>query len=181
MQCPSTFAAEEASDADPAESLRARYAALTEQLEDNQFQQPLYLQSAESSGNLAGDIYARVDYPFAIVDAALNDPTHWCDVLILHVNTKYCRASQLDADTALQVNIGTKYEQPLEDTYRLDFVYHASKTTRDYFRVLLSADRGPLATHDYRILMEAVSVGTNQTFLHFTYSYAYGLAGRFGL
>jgi hypothetical protein len=53
--------------------------------------------------------------------------------------------------------------------------------TPDYFQLLLTASKGPLATHDYRILMEAVSLGSEQTFLHFTYSYAYGLAGRFAM
>ena len=39
------------------------------------------------------DIYARIDSPFATVRAALNNPGDWCDILILHVNTKYCRAA----------------------------------------------------------------------------------------
>src|SRR6202051_88168 len=83
--------------ADDAASLRDKYQSLAQQLKHNQFQRPLYLESAESPSTLKGDIYAVVAYPFATVNGALNDPAqgpaNWCDVLILHLNTKYCHAS----------------------------------------------------------------------------------------
>ena len=52
-------------------SLRARYGALQEQLSHNQFQRPLYMDSSETPGGVAGEIYALVNYPFATVGAAL--------------------------------------------------------------------------------------------------------------
>jgi len=52
---------------------------------------------------LTGDIYALVDHPFGDVDAAFNGTAHWCDVLILHINTKYCRASTDKAGAVLTV------------------------------------------------------------------------------
>ena len=63
--------------------LRAKYLELNKKLSNNQFQRALYLNSTESSHDLKGEIYAVVDYPFATVNLALNDPAHWCDVLIL--------------------------------------------------------------------------------------------------
>jgi hypothetical protein len=151
LQCASASASAETSDAHSAESLRARYAALTEQLQHNQFHQPLVLDSSESSGALTGNIHARLAHPFAVVDAALRDPTHWCDVLILNVNTKYCHVSTSDAGIVLTLNIGKKTPQPLEDTYRLDFTYRVAASADDYFQVQLDADKGPLSTRDYRI------------------------------
>src|SRR5450631_1776750 len=62
--------------------LRAKYAELVDQLYNNQFHRTIYLESAESSRDLRGDIYALVDYPFADVKTTLNGPAHWCDVLI---------------------------------------------------------------------------------------------------
>jgi hypothetical protein len=47
--------------------------------------------------------------------------------------------------------------------------------------VELNADSGPMSTKDYRIVLEAVSIGGNRTFLHLTYSYGYGLAGRLAM
>lgn len=59
-----------------AASLHAQYASLAERLQHNPFQRALSLDSSESSDELKGDIYARVDYPFATVSKALNDPVH---------------------------------------------------------------------------------------------------------
>ena len=168
-------------DTHSAVSLRAKYAALGEQLDNNQFQRTLYLDSTESSRDLKGDIYALVEYPFAQVNAALNGPAHWCDVLMLHINTKYCRASTDKAGTVLAVSIGRKYDQPLDKAYRVEFAYRVAATTPDYLEVQLTSETGPLGTSDYRILLEAVSVGSERTFLHFTYSYDYDLVGRLAM
>jgi hypothetical protein len=181
LQCASASASAETSDAHSAESLRAHYAAMMEQLQHNQFHQPLVLDSSESSGALTGSIYARLSHPFAVVDAALRDPKDWCDVLILNVNTKYCHVSTSNAGTVLTLNIGKKTPQRLEDTYRLDFTYRVAAAADDYFQVQLDADKGPLSTRDYRILMEAVALDDGETFLHLTYSYAYGFAGRLAM
>lgn len=168
-----------------ADTLRAKYAALSNQLQRNQFDQPLYLDSSESSGQVAGDIYARLDYPFAKVKVALNDTAHgpdnWCDVLILHLNTKGCRASNNDTGTMLLVHIGTKDEQALDDAYPVKFTYQVVASTEDYFRIVLSAKDGPLGTSDYRIMLEAVDIKQGHTFLHLTYAYSYGLAGSLAM
>ncbi|NDP38550.1 MAG: hypothetical protein GZ093_07335 [Rhodoferax sp.] len=168
-------------DTDSAASLRARYLALTPQLSSNQFKRPLYLHSVESPKHLRGEIYALVDYPFAAVNQAFNDPTHWCDMLILHINTKYCQASTRPTGTLLAVSIGKKDYQPLGQAYRVNFAYRVATSTPDYFDVGLSAKTGPLGTSDYRIRLDAVSVPGNKTFLHITYSYAYNLAGRLAM
>jgi hypothetical protein len=163
------------------EPLRAKYAELGEQLRNNAFQRALYLDSSQSSTDLKGEIYAVVDYPFDIVNGALNNPAHWCDVLILHINVKYCNASRRADGTVLTVNIGRKFFQPLEDAYRLDFNYRAVVTTPAYFAVELNADDGPLSTHDYRIWIEATSLEDGRTFLHVTYAYEFGLIGRLAM
>jgi hypothetical protein len=161
--------------------LRAKYTELGKQLRNNQFQRALYLNSAESSHDLKGEIYAVVDYPFATVNVALNNPTHWCDVLILHLNIKYCHAFSNKAGTVLTVNLGRKYNQPLADTYRVEFNHRGVITAPDYFAMELNAEKGPLSTHDYRIWIEATSVKDGRTFLHFTYAYAFGLTGRLAM
>jgi hypothetical protein len=161
--------------------LRARYAGLASQLEQNQFRRPLHLDSVESSTHLKGDIYALVDYPFAVVNSALNDPTHWCDVLILHINTKYCHGSTGKSGSMLTVRIGKKHDQPLDEAHRVDFAYTTAAATPEYFDIRLNAKTGPLGTSDYRIMLEAVSVEGGKTFLHLTYSYAFNLAGRLAM
>ena len=168
-------------DANSAASLRAKYDGLQNRLSHNQFQRPLYLDSSETSDSVTGDIYARINYPFATVRAALNNPGDWCDILILHVNTKYCRASSGNQGAVLNVSIGKKYDEPLEKAYRVDFAYRVAAQTANYLQVRLNADVGPFSTRDYRIVLEAVPVETGRTFIHFSYSYTYGLVGRLAL
>ena len=168
-------------DADSAASLRARYGALRDQLSHNQFQRPLYMDSSETQGSVTGDIYAVVDYPFATAGAALDGPARWCDILSLHLNIKYCRASASSQGSILNVNIGRKHDQPLADAYRVDFAYRVAAETPDYLKVRLNADAGPLNTHDYRIMLEAAPLESGATFIHLRYSYAYGLAGRLAM
>jgi hypothetical protein len=165
--------------------LRDKYQSLTQQLAQNQFQRPLYLESQELPSALDGNIYGVVNYPFAVVNDTLNHPTqgpaNWCDVLILHLNIKYCHASTSASGTVLAVNIGKKTEESLSSSYRLQFNYRPAASTPDYFRVELSAATGPLSTKDYRIVLEAIPVGDSRTFIHLTYAYGYGTAGRLAM
>ncbi len=168
-------------DAKSAATLRAKYDGLQNRLSRNQFQRPLYLDSGETSDSVTGDIYARINYPFAAVLAALNNPADWCDILILHVNTKYCRPSSGSQGAVLNVSIGKKYDEPLEKAYRVDFAYRVAAQTANYLQVRLNAEVGPFGTRDYRIVLEAVPLESGQTFIHFSYSYTYGLVGRVAL
>jgi hypothetical protein len=43
--------------------------------------------------------------------------------------------------------------------------------------VELTANNGPLSTHDYRIWIEATPIKDKRTFIHFSYAYSFGLAG----
>ena len=81
----------------------------------------------------------------------------------------------------LTLNIGKKYFQPLADTYRIEFKYQDIITTPNYFAAEFDAKEGPLGTSDYRILIEATPLKDGHTFLHFTYAYSFGLAGRLAM
>jgi len=168
-------------DAVSAAALRTRYDTLQNQLNQNQYKKPLYLESAENPGSVTGDIYARVEHPFAISRAALNGADRWCGIMMLHLNTKHCQALNNAGGSVLQVHIGKKHDQPVDDAYRLDFAYRVATNTPDYLKVMLTADAGPLGTREYRVILEAVPLENGTTFLHFTYSYGYGVAGRLAL
>jgi hypothetical protein len=164
--------------AQDATSLRTRHADLREQLASNQFQRPLYLESSESSGELKGDIYARVEQPYAVIGPALQAMDHWCDILILHLNVKSCRASTAKAGDTLALNIGRKFDRPQSDTYLLEFLHKVVATRPDYLQVVLSAEEGPLGTSRYRIVLEVAKLDAERSFLHLSYSYDYGMMAR---
>ena len=39
------------------------------------------------------NVTARMNHPFSAVAATFKRVDNWCDVMILHLNTKYCRAT----------------------------------------------------------------------------------------
>lgn len=179
--CSAGLALASVPDTQSAAALHAKYASLGERLHHNPFRRALALDSSESSNDLEGDIYALVDYPFSTVSTALKGAEDWCDVLILHINTKYCHAKTDKTRTALTVYIGKKTPQPFKNAHPIEFSYRVTAAKADYLEIQLDARKGPLSTRDYLIQLQAVPIGNDQTFLHLTYSYAYGMAGRLAM
>ena len=164
--------------AQDAPSLKARHEALREALSGNAFQRPLVLESSEREDSLQGDIYARIDLPMAAVAPALTGIDHWCEIVMLHLNVKQCRVGDPRAADALQLIIGQKHDQPLEQAYRFGFAYRVVASRPDYLQVQLTADEGPLGTSRYRIMLELAALDERRSFLHLSYSYGYGLVAR---
>lgn len=159
-------------------ALQARYSALQEQLRNSGFKRPLLLESTQSSDDLKGDVWAVVEYPFATVSQALQGTGHWCDILILHLNVKHCRASSNAGAEGLSLSVGRKFDQALSDAYRVEFTYRVTAAGADYLQLQMSAENGPLSTRNYRIGIEAVPLDQRRTFLHMSYAYDYGFAAK---
>jgi hypothetical protein len=170
-----------AAHAQDAAALKARHAFLREQLTVNQFQRPLYLESSQSATELKGDIYALIEQPHAVVGPALQRIDHWCDILILHLNVKRCRASSQAAGETLSLNIGRKSDQPVADAYRFEFLYKVAAARPDYLQIALNAEDGPLGTSHYRIVLEVVALDSRRSFLHMAYAYTYGVTASMAM
>ena len=157
--------------------LRSKYTQLRDELRNNAFQRAMVVESAETDGTLRGDVYAVLDHPYARVSQGMRDPAQWCEIMILPFNTKHCQAGE----DRLSVRIGRKYDQPLEQAYRIDFWYRNVAAGSDYFESRLTAAQGPLGTRDYRIVVAAIPLDANRTFMHLSYAYGYGTAGRLAM
>ena len=167
--------------AQDAAALQARHAALRQVLERNAYGRPLLLESSERADSLQGDIHARIEWPFAAVGAALQGTGHWCEVLMLHLNTQACRAIDSQAGESLELVIGQKHNQPQDQAYRVEFAYKLVASRPDYMRVLLAADAGPLGTKDYRIVLEVAALDARSSFVHLSYAYGQGVMARVAL
>jgi hypothetical protein len=163
---------------DPAAALLAQHTVLRERLQRSPLPQHLYVESFDRPEASGGDVYGIVDYPIALVTEALSDPAHWCDVLILHLNVKYCHPVSRGGHTVLSVAFGRKHEQPLASTFRVYFDYSAAASRPDYLDVGLHAEQGPLGTGNYSISFSAVGVAKTQSFVHLRYSYTQDTAAR---
>src|SRR4249919_514570 len=160
--------------ASPAAGLQARHEALAGALAHNAFGRPLALESREESRRVSGDVYAVLDYPFATVSRAFASPRSWCEVLILHLNTKSCHAR---AD-ALAVRMGRKNAQGPDSGFALNFAFNADAPRPGYVAARASSASGPLGSRDYRIEMQAIPLAGGRSFMRLHYSYAFSGAAK---
>jgi hypothetical protein len=159
------------SRADPALELQARHELLAGALAHNAFGRPLALESSEQPRQVSGDVYAVLDYPFTTVSRAFSSPHTWCEVLILHMNTKYCRAG---AGNTLSVRMGRKNARDLDDSFALKFAFRADVPRPGYAAARATSASGPLGSRDYRIAMEAMPLPDGRSFMRLHYSYGFG-------
>lgn len=167
--------------AQDAAALRAKHASLREALAASAFQRPLVLDSTQNADDLKGEVYAVVEQPFGVVGAALQRSDQWCALLMLHLNVKGCSTSGKAPAEQLSLAVGRKFDQPLDDTFKVAFAYTLAAAGSDYLRVQMAADEGPVGTRNYRLALEAVPLDEQHSFLHMSYAYGYGTAARFAM
>jgi hypothetical protein len=158
-------------------SLHGKYNDLREELRSNSYGRQMHIDSSQTSNSLQGDIYAVLDHPYDQVKQAMTDPNAWCDIMLLPFNTKACRAS----GNRLSVRIGRKYNQPVADAYPIDFSFNNVSSGAGFLETRLNAGQGPFGTRDYHIDVEAIPLDSGRTFMHMSYAYGFGGAGRFAM
>lgn len=175
-------------EGESAAALLDKHAALAQPLARNPFGRPLVLESVEASNRVTGHAYAVLDFPFNAVSAQFKNPQQWCETMILHLNTKYCRASgpvpsgaPLAGNETLKVSIGKKTPQPLNDASTLSFQFKLAESTSNFMAVNLSSRDGPMGTSDYRMTLQAAPLPGGKTFVHLSYAYSFGLAGKLAM
>ena len=161
-------------------TLREKHASLSYALANNSYGRPLSLDSVQTSNRVTGNAYAVLDAPFATV-GGIKTPKALCDLIILHINTKYCRPTLQSSPSVLMVNFGKKTAQALNDTFALEFAMTTTASSSDFLQVSLNAEKGPLGTSNYGIEVAAIPLPEGKTFLHLRYSYGFGLAGRMAM
>ena len=160
-----------------AESLSASYQASAQQLRSSPFKRPLALQSAESGSELKGEVHALIDQPLSAVSAALSRPEAWCEVMTVHPNVAGCRVEGTATAPRIAVDFGTRLDSS-DAPYHAEFAFKREQSSTGYLQLRLDADKGPVGTSDYRIVVEAVPVEEGKTFLHFSYAYRSSFTAR---
>lgn len=165
----------------PPGSLRTQFADLRDKGTGQLADRSIYLRSQESTDRMQGEVHAVIDQPFEQVRGELTHSERWCDVLSLHINVKYCRGQRTAAGDELVSGVGRKFDQPLSEVYWVRFGFKVVADSNDHMLVELRAPSGPLATRDYRIVVEAVPHAQGQSLVRMTYSYGFGTAARWAM
>jgi hypothetical protein len=161
-----------------AAALRARHHAIAAAQSLDATTPPFAIETGGEDGLARGNVFTTIPHGFSALTAVLRRPSSWCEITPLHLNVKSCTWSEAEQGPSITLYSGRKtYERP-EDAHALPYSFELVEDGDDYFRVLLTADEGPLDTRDYSIELEAIPVGEGESFLRLSYAYRYGLRAR---
>jgi len=141
----------------------------------------LRIESRDDGERVRADIRGVMPFAFDEASVALKDPDHWCEILLLHLDTKECRVTRTASGTVLQAGVVTHYDQPASTAFRVAFDYRVLQDAPLGFGAQLDASDGPMDTRDFRIVFEASPTRDGRTATHMSYSYAYGAISRLAL
>ena len=167
--------------ATPADKLANKYEEIEDELLENNYDIPVYLESSDIENTMRGDVYGILYYPFKTVRHALTSLKNWCEIMPQHLNIKACTYQHRNKQCSLSFYSGRKFYQKADNVYRLNYNFKVSKPAPEYFRVSLQAKQGPVDTSDYNILVEATPLSDSSTFIHFSYEYKYGFWTSMGM
>jgi hypothetical protein len=164
------------------ETLRSRYATFEAQhAAAGEAAPAIDIESRDDGEHVVGEIHALLPTSFETASAALKDPASWCEILLLHLDTKECRVTHGADGIVLQAGVVTHYDQPASSAYRVAFAYRLASDVAGYVQARLDADDGPVDTRDFLIVFEGLRARDGRMFAHMSYSYSYGGMSRLAL
>lgn len=162
-------------------SLRRKYEHIRTLLQDNVYGIPIYIESRDENHTMQGGVYGILPHTFPKVRQALTTVANWCKISPQHFNIKACTYQTLNHRCQLTFYSGRKFYEAAEDVYQLAYHFDLINDEKDYFRVRLSSDTGPMGTSNYRIEAEAIPFAEAGTFIHFSYAYHDNFFTRLGM
>lgn len=146
------------------------------------FDEPLQVVSEQRHDAVEGTAYARVPFPFPELKSVLSEPAAWCEIVFLHQNVKACVHQPVDgADAALRLYVGRRHYHPPAEANAVDLQMRLQVDSEQRLEVVLEGDRGPYGTRDYRLVLEAVPHGADQSLLRLRYALSFGVRARLAM
>ena len=154
-----------------------QYQQLKPELSDSIFGKPILLNSETGENYVRGEAYAVLDAPIDAMDELLSKTVSWCELGILHVNVKSC---VYDNEQVL-FYVGCKHYQEPSDAHPVLYRFKQLAEPGQHLNVKLTALGGPFGTYDYQMRLKAVPINEQQSFIHYQYSYRFGLLAELAL
>jgi hypothetical protein len=161
-------------------ALLATYRSALPEIEASPFGVPLLLHSEGRDSRTRGEVLGIIDQPYPLVAHLLEQPCSWCDIALLHLNTKACTWSSSGEQDLVTLFTGRKHYQAPQEAQQIQYLFSSSRLP-EFLKVSLTAEQGPLGTNDYQIIAEAVPLEGERTFLRFQYAYSHGLRARLAM
>ncbi|MDJ0958679.1 MAG: hypothetical protein QNI91_17565 [Arenicellales bacterium] len=139
------------------ENILEVYALAKPILDNPTTDKPFYLHAEVVKRRQMGEAALYFEQPFKEISSSLSKLGNWCEVLLLHLNTKACTHSRRKRDKTLTIYLGRKFYQDPDDAFVMTYNFETEKK-KDYFSALITAEDGPLGTSDYRIHFEVALI-----------------------
>lgn len=139
------------------------------------------VESSQTQEGITGEVHAMLAHPFEVTAAALKDPANWCEILMLHLDTKECHVASDGAGTLVSVGVVRNHDQPASSAHRVTFTFRRAEDSARALQLKLDADTGPLGTSNYRIVVEAAPSDGGRTAIRMSYAYSYGVVARIAM
>ena len=162
-------------------NLRETYDEIEDDVLENNYGPPIYLESEATKNAMRGDVYGIIYHPYKIVSENLASLKNWCEIMPQHLNIKACTYQYINGQCKLIFYSGRKFYEKADDVYHLDYQFKVSALNDGYFNASLNSKEGPLDTTDYLITVEAIPLTDSSTFFHLAYQYKYGFWTRLAM
>ncbi|MCI0507428.1 MAG: hypothetical protein L0Z73_15145 [Gammaproteobacteria bacterium] len=164
------------------QSLMSQYNSIKASLESNQYGVPVYIRSEFRKDVASGEVYALLNHDFATVAASLGSSDQWCDVVSLHINVKGCDVDAGNqSQDQLTIYVGRRHYQTPDEAHEMQYRFHKADSLPDYLHVNLTSGSGPYGTTEYLLTFEVIPFDDSSSFIHFKYSYHYGLMAKLAI
>lgn len=167
--------------ADTSNDLLEKYDEIEDDLFENIYDIPIYLESNVIDNTMRGDVFGILHHPFETVRDALKLLENWCEIMPQHLNIKACTYQYANNQCKLSFYSGRKFYQKADDVYLLNNHFNVTTASANYFNASLMAKEGPFDTQDYKIRVQAIPLTESSTFIHFSYEYKYGFWTRIAM
>ena len=127
--------------------------------------------SMEMRDSVRAEVYGVMPHALDALGKAFAKPADWCDMLLVTYNVVRCEVTPASTLSLLVVKSAL---EPIDKATPMEFEFRASADGSGYMRRTIEARRGPAGTRNYAVVIEAVALDTQRSFVHLGYSYEYG-------
>ena len=159
---------------DSVAELKEKYEEIEEQLIENTYDIPVYMESNNDENLMSGKVYGIIYHPFNKVSHALSSVTNACEIMPQHLNIKACTYEYKNNKCRLTFYSGRKFYQKADDVQRLNYIFNVTELNDKYFTVTLNTNEEPFDSENSSIAVAAIPLTDSSTFFYLTYKYQYG-------
>ena len=164
--------------ASESDSLRQDYLSMVNALASSPLKRALVLGSIDHEGQLGANLSVALEKSLSDISSVATSPQSWCEIILLLSNTKACKVLGTQSAPTLQVTAGTGKSVDTAGASTSEFNFSIKEKDQDYLDVALVAPQGAMGMSNIHLVLQAVSLGAQKSYLRMRYTYSANWFGR---